>query len=908
MSVLYFDSFELDIENRRLSADGKALRLGSRAFDILAALATRAGQVVSKEELIRTVWPTTIVEEGALRVHLVSLRKSLGDEARKFIENVPSRGYQFLPDVRVSPRATTNRPANPIDKSTLPRTATKLLGREVFIRTTAEFFKTTRLLTIAGAGGIGKTSVAIAVAKLLSEQYRVLFLDLAAHSTGETLLPSLASQLGLSVYGSNVLPAIIGELQKSATLLVFDNCEHVVDEAARAAEEILKASPLTTILATSREPLRASLERVRQLPPLEVPPEGSSAVNPSEYAGLELFISLAGLVADESDFARPEAMTLAADIVRRLDGIPLAIELAAARAFDMDLESLHRSVADPLALLRRGRRTAPPRQQTLRAALDWSYNTLEPTQKDLLDRLSVFAGTFTADHARWVAAEDVSDEEFYDAFDGLFLKSLLNVSAAGGNYRLLVTTREYAATKLANSGFDQSCKLAHAKLCRARLAEAERDWTVLDTGSWLNEHGGLVHELRSALEWAFSKGGETRAGIDLVASSNIIWTQLGLMAEQLTHLERALAYFDQLDEVDALTEMNLQVSHGGTLYHIKSSERDQEAIEEFSKAKSIAENLRDHMNTLRAVGGMTAIHTMNGDYVEAISLALRFNDLFGNELPNAASRLLAHNFHYIGNFDAGLTHAKIALELAKGGVRGTLNNGASYDQRISALSTVVKTLWVQGKLSEARTLLASTFEEASALDHAISYCLFLSVSACPTAFGMGDHDLGVRLLSDLAEKATKNSLLRWQEWATTFHHVAKAVQSGNSDEFNQSLRNAKGARFENCLMAGGHLADDETLDRALSKNAGWCRAELYRLKGERLLLENAQDGRELIRRGYDLATEQGAKFWELRSATSLAKHAAEPHGQTERERLAETLSFFEGEALSLDVSEARKFA
>ncbi|WP_064710264.1 ATP-binding protein [Rhizobium bangladeshense] len=904
MTVLFFDEFELDLANRRLSEKGEPLRLGSRAFDILAALAVRAGSVVTKEELLGAVWPTTSVAEGALRVHLVSLRKTLGDRARGFIDNIPGRGYQFLPPVRTAD-TVVERKAKPPSTNKFPRVASRIIGRDAFIESTVELLSSSRLLTITGPGGIGKTSVAIRIAERFSDRFKVVFLDLASLQDGKNLLPSLASHLGLNVYGTDVLQAVASELRKTATLLLFDNCEHVIDDAAQVAESILQEVPSVTILATSRERLRAQLERVRELPPLGVPPEGSAPTDAEAFPALELFVSVASLVGETVQLSSPEAISMASEIVRRLDGIPLAIELAAARALDLDISALHESVARPLALLRRGRRNAPQRQQTMQATLDWSFQTMSPEEKELLLRLSTFAGTFTSEDARCVARKDLAEGDFYENFDALFLKSLVSASGDSGTYRLLVTTRDYAAAKLKAEPYARSTREAHARFCLIRLDEARADWTRLGTGEWSTRHGALVHDLRSAMTWAFSEEGDKPLGVELAAMSNVVWTQLGFMAEHLELLERAKAALPDASNLSPLVEMHLILSHAGTMYHVKSSTKDSSALDSFGKAREIAKTLRDNINILRATGGITAIHTMNGDYLDAIEVARGFDALCGNAMPGAVSRMLNHNLHYIGDFDGAISHATTALDLARGDVRGTLNNGASYDQRISALSTVVKTKWVQGRLTEAMTLLRSTLAEATALDHAISLCLYLAVSACPTAFGMRETELGASLVELLAEKSETNNLLRWQEWGQTFAEVASALADGDTERFNRAVGASHGARFENCLISGGELASLNLLERALSKNAGWCRAELYRLKGKQIASANVSAARDLMRKGYDLASEQGAGFWALRCAADLAEIAESGQSKSAKARLRQAMEQFDSMEAFADVRRAR---
>lgn len=313
----------------------------------------------------------------------------------------------------------------------------------------------------------------------------------------------------------------------------------------------------------------------------------------------------------------------------------------------------------------------------------------------------------------------------------------MSATDEGGKYRLLATTKDYVSPKLAAADYSFSCHLAHAQYCQDRLVDAERDWTSLETAQWLKKYASLIHDVRAALDWAFSASGDRLLGIGLSANSHVLWTQLGLMSEQMGLAERALRQLESTGKSLPTLEMKLLISFAGAMYHTRSSESDETSIGLFRRAARIAEELKDHPKLLRASGGITAIHTMNGKYPSAIEVVKRFEETSKGTMPNIASRMLNHNLHYIGDLDGAMEHAEIALTLAKGGVRGTLNNGASYDQRLSALSTVVKTLWIKGELTAAMQGLRAALSEALELDHPISTCLFLAVAGCPTAFGMG---------------------------------------------------------------------------------------------------------------------------------------------------------------------------
>lgn len=908
MSLLQFDDYEIDIDQRRLTERGQPLRLGGRAFDILSTLVSRAGEVISKEELINLVWPTTTVDEGSLRVHLVSLRKTLGDRAKHYIETIPGRGYVFAGHVHALTRSEGIREpetAGAIDlMSALPRIPRKLAGRDDFVASTLELLKTARLLTIVGPGGIGKTSVAVVCAHSLSGSRRIVFVDLAAIADGEKLLPSLASQLGLNTFGEDILPGILAELSKTPTLLLLDSCERIVDAAANTAEALLRASPTTQVLATSREALRASMERVRQLPPLEYPREGRASQDPLGYSGVELFVSLAALASDNIDLTEPDSLELAADIVRRLDGIPLAIELAAARSFDMDLATLHRSVADPIAVLRRGRRTAPPRQHTLRATIDWSYSTLSDKERELLQRLSVFTGTFSPEAAMAVTGSNEHAEDFHAAFDGLFLKSLLVVTQQGGMFRLLGATRDYAREKLAQAEFAASCRYAHALYCLGRTRIAEREWPTADPAEWRSLNTDLVHDLRAALRWAFDDGGDEELGTQLTAASDTIWVQFGMIAEQLAVAERALRSFEGRGVADAALEMKLRMSYGSALYHTKSIERNADVIAEYDKVLGLAVAEKNSTKVMRAIVGIAAIHTSNGDYQGAIDLVNRFNAEFDAIAPQARSRLLNHNYHYVGEFNKAMDHARIALGTQCDCIGSQPNSGSSFDPRVSTLCTVVKTHWIQGRYSAARAALNDTLEETIARGHAISTCLFLAASACPTAFGLSDTDLGTRLLDILREVSTKNSLLRWRDWGSVYESVQAALRTHDRSLFERATSRIKGAPFENSIVMAGRLADDATLQR-IDPVGSWCGAEALRLRGELAMPGSPVQGRDLLMAGYDLAVSQAGTIFELRCATSLLRHSPSDLLNSARTRLLKVLDTVEYDESVEDIAAAK---
>jgi len=391
-NIFVFGSFRLIPAQRMLLDDGKPLRLGSRALDILIALVERAGETVRKDELIARTWPDTVVDEGALRVHLAALRKALGDgrAGKRYIANNPGRGYTFAaPVTREHPHPAAAMPDGPSAAANLPVPLTRIVGRGDIIAALAMQLAQQRLLTIVGPGGIGKTTVAAAVAQALFRSYAdgVWIIGLASLDDPDLVPSALSTALGISPSGTNPVSGITAWLRDKHAVIVLDSCEHVIGAAAALAEAVLKAAPGVRILATSREPLRAEGERLHRLASLDVPPAVGD-LKPDEalgYSAVQLFNERA--MAAATGFTVDDANVAAVlEICRRLDGVPLALELAAARLDVFGVRELAAHLDDRFRVLTSGRRTALPRHQTLGAMLDWSYNLLPATEAAVLRR------------------------------------------------------------------------------------------------------------------------------------------------------------------------------------------------------------------------------------------------------------------------------------------------------------------------------------------------------------------------------------------------------------------------------------------------------------------------------------------------------------------------------------------
>jgi predicted ATPase/DNA-binding winged helix-turn-helix (wHTH) protein len=476
-----FGPFRLFAAQHLLLEHEKPLRLGSRALEILTVLVENPGEVVTKEELVARVWPDTFVEEGNLRVHMAALRRALGDgqAGSRYVVTVPGRGYRFVAPVSVlEPSAPAPPKSSEEAASNLPLLLTRMVGRAEIVAALAVQLAQRRFITIVGAGGIGKTTVAVAIADAVTPNYRdkVAFVDLSP-LTDAALIPSMvAAVLGLPTHSENALTALVAFLSDKEMLLVLDSCEHVADAVANLVERVREAAPGVHILATSREPLRAAGERLYRLLPLGVPPS-SVRLNAEEalaFPAIQLFVERAGAVLDGFELTDANA-PIVADICRRLDGIALAIELAAGRIDAFGLRELAARLDDRFRLLTRGRRTALPRHQTLGTTLDWSYQLLPESERTVLHRLAAFAGRFTLEAVEAVIS---GGESIVNQVANLVAKSLITADIGGDvvYYRLLETTRAYALDKLEESGERSEYARRHADYFRALFRCAELEW------------------------------------------------------------------------------------------------------------------------------------------------------------------------------------------------------------------------------------------------------------------------------------------------------------------------------------------------------------------------------------------------------------------------------------------------
>jgi len=543
-----FGPFRLLVARRELLAHGVPVTMGQRAFEILLTLVSRHGQLVTKDELMAEVWPGVVVEENNIQVHISAVRKVLAaaGDGDRYLLTVAGRGYRFLaPVTRESPGEP--KTAGVDDQSApagadigaatnnLPQQLTSLIGREADLAEIKARLRDHRLVTLTGSGGVGKTRLSIEAGRSLLDRYLdgVWLAELAPLNDAQLVTSIVADALGVSLSATaGGLDTLTSALRTKQLLLIIDNCEHVIAEAARVAEALMRGCPRLSILASSRERMAIAGESVIRVPslPAPQPDEAATAARACDYAAVRLFVERANALGCGFALTDANAATVAS-ICRRLDGIPLAIELAVPRLKVLPVDKLARGLDERFRLLTGGSRTALPRQQTLHALIDWSYGLLSDAEKALLARLSLFLGTTSlASISSVVGGDDMPPEQIGDLLLSLVEKSLVHadLDSNDSRYGLLESTRYFAAEKLADA---PALRRRHAEHFAARFAQATSAWETTPTREWIASYASDVDNLRGALDWAFGPDGDVAVGLDLVAHSHVLWAELGLMLE-----------------------------------------------------------------------------------------------------------------------------------------------------------------------------------------------------------------------------------------------------------------------------------------------------------------------------------------------------------------------------------------
>jgi predicted ATPase/DNA-binding winged helix-turn-helix (wHTH) protein len=608
-----FDRFELQPDRRRLLASGAPVDVGSRAFDLLVTLVERDGQLVTKDELLECVWPKVIVEENTLQAQVSALRKILGPEA---IATISGRGYRFALEI------TGGGAESVVPKHNLPQQLTSFIGREKAIAQIKELLGTTRLLSLVGADGCGKTRLAMQVAGDLlgSHPDGIWLVELAALTEPGLVPQAVANVLGLKEQPGRSLTQTIHEhLASRRLLLVLDNAEHLLAACAQLTDAVLRQCAQIIILVTSRERLGIAGELTYRVPSLSVPDPRQHATPQelSAYESARLFIERARLTRPHFTVTAENAPALAS-VCHRLDGIPLAIELAAPRVRSMTLEEVNRRLDQLFGLLTGGSRTALPRHRTLRSLIDWSYDLLSDAERAMLRRVSVFSGGWTLEAAEQVCrGDDLDGRDALDLLGSLADKNLVLAETYDGatRYGLLETIRHYARDRLRESGEDVGVQRQHLAYFGAMAEEAEPQLVGSDQRVWFDRLETERDNLRSALSWSSATGGDAAAGLRLASAISWFWLVRGYFAEGRGWFTALLAAApkgqDAADRARALRGAGRLAYYQGDYSAAKALRQE---------ALAIWKELGNREGIAQSVAGLGTIAQSQGDYPAARAL------------------------------------------------------------------------------------------------------------------------------------------------------------------------------------------------------------------------------------------------------------------------------------------------
>jgi predicted ATPase/DNA-binding winged helix-turn-helix (wHTH) protein len=897
---LRFGPFELSIGERVLRRDGQALPLGDRALDILIHLADRPGEVIAKQELIDRVWSDVTVEEGSLRVHVAAIRKALADGqfGNRYIANIKGRGYSFVGTVVPLGGGTESRNAKFRHQGRLPVRPIMMVGRETLVSEVSDKLRDERFVTLLGPGGIGKTTIALAVGRAVAEEFggEVHFVDLESLTDPRQVAGAVATSLGLALKSKDPGSELVDLVRSQKRLIILDSCEHVIETVALLAELLYQETEQVYLLATSRELLKVEGEHCCRVLPLDFPPDGSEQTANAvlRYPAVQLFVRRVAARAGSVVLTDEEA-PFVAEMCRKLDGMPLAIELAAGQVAALGLKNTVARLVSRLELLRLSHRTAVPRHRTLKATLDWSYNLLSDGERIVLRRIAPFVGHFTLEGARYVAGElGVGTGEICDAIAGLVEKSLIatRIDETQAQYRLLDTTRAYALEKLEEHAEIEVVFRRYAE-CVAEYLESQKEvLSALPGAERVSAYSDQLSNVRAALEWSFGPHGDDETATRLAAASAQVLLELSLLIECQAWAERAMA---RLGNPYRNSRRAMEISASLSLALMHTEGNDQRVQTAFASALEIAIDQGDLAYELRILSGLFMYSHWIMDIRGATNIAVRSKKLAlktGDPDNMAlAEAMLAASDHLLGNHLAAQLHCESGLRYLASGPRFRTEQYL-FHYTSFLLVGMARSLLYRGLLDQSLDYAKRAREEGEKSGHPATFCRSLAL-VLPVFLTMADLRQSDQYIGELSNLSAAHSLIPYSAIATGLRGQWLLLQNNRIDGIQllkRALEELHAQRHEmlnmdfTCDLAAA-LVDLGEHEQALTLTVNAIGQQqragkflhmpaLFRMKGIILASRSDDDyfeAEESLLSAIDWAKRQSATLFELKAATDLAE-------------------------------------
>lgn len=738
------------------------------------------------------------------------------------------------------------------------------------------------LLTLAGPGGMGKTTLARALANSVAKRFcdGNCFVDFATLPRGASVSRAVTTALQVRGLGYGDAAKLAEFLAPRQMLLLMDNCEHLVDDIAELVACLRAAAPEIMIIATSQEPLRVPGERVHRLQPLDVPTQGcANADEAMSHGAVELFISRARRRKPGFQLDDAEAGTVAM-LCRRLDGVPLAIELVAARMDHFELLPLVAELEHRLMEFHDDTARGREHHHSVRSLLDWSFKLLDARERSVLCQLAIFRGAFTLSHAQsLLASPGLEGGVVPDAVATLVAKSLISRDPGDriARYRLLSMTRAYALAQLAGPHATPGIHRNHALCMLEVFRNAEHDWATLPRKAWLARYGPEIEDVHAALSWAFDVEGDAALGIQLTFATIHLAFQFPLMETYRTFIAHALDALPSLPAVPPALEIQLRIALGELIGQTVGG--GVEMANAYRSAMRLAQGIGIGALEAKALDGLWMGAFIAGDYVEAQATVERCAQLSIHStsaaLKQRIARMMAQSHHFGGRHSAALALADSVL-VAPQPLR--VLRDSSIDVQVSMRVVRARILWLSGFADHAAQLAQEALELGladvpAAATHALAW------GSCPIAFWSGDGTRANALALQLLKLSRERGQPYWHAWGRCFEFALTARGSAapaSAERIAVDLPQMDAlCTFTNTEVSAASLA------RARSGAAGWCTADLLRAYGDGLCdrlravnparADAEAEAEACYRLALQTADARGELAWQLRAATSLAR-------------------------------------